>query len=164
METAVEEKPAGIREVERTDLKIRLSKHDLPWLSEGIFEPHLVKIKIGSSQLLFGSAIKSPLLVEAAKSLDAHRSQICNNLLYTHLAQYAEGYNPHVKVVEDTRTRQPIFYVSNKGGQRVYFMRFGNIDNMPVIIKIAVCDKSRQTDVLSVITTNSRRQIKSRIE
>ncbi len=155
------ETPIKIREAERTDFKVRLHKEDLPWLPDNHHEVHLVRMRIGSGQFLFGSAIKGRPLVEAAQQLDEHRSEIANNLLYTHLPQFAEGYNPHVKIVENTKTRQPIFYIGNKGGQRVYFMRFGKIENMPVIVKIAVCDKARQLGVLEEITTDSRKRLKS---
>ncbi len=163
METAIAEKPTRLRGAERANAGRIIYKSDLPWLPEQEHEVHLIKIRTGKKGFLFGSAIRGRKLVEAASQLDTHRSNICNNLLYTHLSQFAEGFNPHVKMVQNPRTRQPIFYVSNEGGQRVYFMRFGNLDFMPIIIKIATCDKATQTDVLATITTDSLKQIKARI-
>ena len=160
---AVAEKLIRLRETERTDFKVGIHKSDLPWLPENYHESNLVQIRIGTSRFLFGSAVKGQLLTEAAQQMDEHRSEIANQLLHTHLPQFAEGYNPHVKVVDNPKTRQPIFYVGNKGGQRVYFMRFGNLDRMPVIVKVAACDKAREVDVLAEITTDSRKQIKAKI-
>lgn len=154
------EKPTRLREAERTDFMVRLHRSDIPWLPENYHEAHLVKMRIGASQFLFGSAIKGRTLVDVADQLDEHRSEISNNLLHTHLPQFAQGYNPHVKLLDNTRTRQPIFYIGNKGGQRAYFMRFGQLDNMPVIVKIAVCDKAQQSQVLSTLTYASKKHNK----
>lgn len=144
-------------EVVRTDKSIALTKEDLPWLPEQSHKVPLVRIRSATGDFLFGSAVQSKGLVEAASRLDEHRSAIVNNLLHTHLPQFAEGFNPHVIQVEHPRTHQPIFYLKNKGGQRVYFMRFGRIENAPVIIKIAACDKANQTAVYAAISTESRR-------
>lgn len=157
------ETPTKIREAERTDFKVRIHKEDLPWLPDSHHEVHLVRMRIGSDQFLFGSAIQGRSLVEAAQQLDKHRSEITNNMLYTHLPQFSEGYNPHVKLLSNSRTKQPVFYIGNRGGQRVYFMRFGKMDNIPVIVKIAACDKADQIDVLGVLTTLSRSQLKNDI-
>ena len=157
---AVAEKPLKLREAERADAKVRIHKTDLPWLPGGFHEAHLIKMRTGNQEFLFGSAIIGRALTDAANQLDAHRSEICNNLLYTHLPSFAAGYNPKVATLAHAITNKPIFYIWNKGGQRVYFMRFGNLDRMPIIVKIAACDKANQTDVLSVLTDQSRKQIK----
>lgn len=154
------EGPTKLREVDRTDYSYRLDKSDLPWLDAESHQVSLVRMRVGASVFLFGSAINSKRLVDAASELDEHRSEITNNLLYTHLPQFAEGYNPHVTMLENSSTRLPIFYVKNNGGQRVYFMRFGRLDNMPIIIRIAACDKASQTEVLSTLTTMSRRMVR----
>jgi len=158
---AVAEKPAKLRESERTDFRVRLQRSEVPWLPEEYYEAHLVRMRVGSSQFLFGSAIRSQKLIDAANQLDAHRSQICNNLIYTHVPSYADGYNPHIKLVKKSRAIFPTFEIGNKGGQRVFFMRLAdNLDNMPVIVKIAVCDKAQEKQVLATITTDSKKSIK----
>lgn len=160
-DVAIAEKPIRLREVERTDFRVRLQKSAVPWLPEEYYETHLVKMRVGSNQYLFGSAIRGRSLVDAANQLDAHRSQICNNLLYTHLPSYAEGFNPHATILKNSRAVFPTFEIRNKGGQRVFFMRLAdNLDNMPVIVKIAACDKATENQVLSTITTASKKSIK----
>lgn len=160
MSTLTAELPVSAKEVTRSNSAITLSRADLPWLPAENVRVPLVNFAANGREFLFGSEISDKDLVKAASHLDAHRSEICNNLLHTHLPEFAEGYSEHVKVVANHRSRQPIFYAGNKGGQRVYFMRFGKIDGKPVIVKVAVCDKARQEDVLVVLTGQSRRQIK----
>ena len=160
-DVAVAERPIKLRETERTDARFRLQKSEVPWLPEEYYEAPLVRMRVGSSQFLFGSAIRGQALVDAANQLDSHRSQICNNLIHTHVPSYAEGYNPHVTLVKNSRAKFPTFEIRNKGGQRVFFMRLAdNLDNMPVIVKIAVCDKAREKQVLTTITTDSKKSIK----
>lgn len=154
------EMPTKLREVERTDFQVRIGKDELPWFPEDN-DVHLVKIKVGISKFLFGSSVQSKGLVDIASKLDSHRSNIANNLLQTHLPQFSDGFNPHVRTLNQTVTRHPIFYVSNNGGQRVFFMRFGKIDNMPVIVRIAVCDKTDQVKTLKILTNESKKHLKA---
>src|SRR3989344_2017201 len=157
---AVAEAPRKTPEVARTGKSITIRKEDIPWLETPAHKVELVTMRHGSVEFLFGSAIQSKRLREAARQLDGHRSDICNNLLYSHLPQYSEGFHPKVTPVKNSVTRQPMFEIGNKGGQRVFFMRFGKIEGKPVIVKIAVCDKARENKVLSQITTESRKSIK----
>lgn len=160
-DVAVAEKPVKLREAERTDAKVRLQKSEVPWLPGEYYEAHLTRMRIGSSQFLFGSAIRGRALVDAANQLDTHRSQICNNLIDTHVPSYVGGFNPHVRLVRNSRARFPTFEIGNKGGQRVFFIRLADsFDNLPVIVKVAVCDKARENQVLSTITTDSKKSIK----
>lgn len=160
VDIAVAEKPIRLRETERTDFKVRLHKSEIAWLAEEFHDTQLVKMRVGKQEFLFGSAILGQTLTYAASKLDEHRSEICNNMLYTHLPSFAQGYNPKVSPLEHGITNKPIFYIGNKGGQRVYFMRFGNLDRMPIIVKVAVCDKANQADVLAILTDQNRKQIK----
>ena len=160
-DVAIAEKAVKLRETERTDLKVRLEKSAVPWLPEEYFETHLVRMRVGSSQFLFGSAIRGRALVDAANQLDTHRSQICNNLINTHLPSHTDSFNPHVRRVKNSRAIFPTFEIGNPGGQRVFFMRLADsFDRLPVIVKIAVCDKARENQVLATITTDSKKSIK----
>ncbi len=149
------------REVVNTGRKITINKAELPWLPTQTQEVPLVGIRFGGSELLFGSTISNKALIEAASSLNPRNSEIANNLLYTHLSQYAEGRLPHAKFMDDSKSSKPVFYIGNKSGIRVYFMRFGKIEDKPVVIKVAVCDKSRQLEVLEQLTTNDRKRLKA---
>ncbi len=84
-------------------------------------------------------------------------------MLYSHLPQFAEGFNPNVYMLKNAASRMPIFYLKNGTGERVYFMRFGKIDNMPVIVKIAACNKAQEPKVMGVIADESRGERRMRM-
>lgn len=158
-----EEIPSGFEEVSGTDKKIEIYRDDLPWL-EANKKANLAMITLKGTQdrFYFGSLIEGKELVDAANQLDRHRSEIANHVLYSQLPDLIRnGFNTRVNKVKDGITSRPIFYVGNPGGQRVYFMRFDNLDGNPVIIRIAVCDKSRQIQVLKVLTHRSSTGIRA---
>lgn len=141
---------------------------NMPWLQSWLTEPgsklevNLVRITLTGSheQLLFGSFIKGDVLTKAAQQLDEHRKTIADALLYTHIPEVVrQNYSNHVSVLINQVSDKPIFYFANKGGQRVYFMRFQSGD-LPVIIRIAICDKSNQIAVLGELTDESHKRIK----
>lgn len=156
-------KPSGFERVESTKHSLVIGQTDLPWLDSNPIRVSLAEITLkGDGQkLLFGSAIYGKELTEAANQLDKHRSRIANNLFYSHIPDFIRSsHHPYIKVIHDATTERPIYNVYNKGGQRVYFMRFDRLQGIPVIIRIAVCDKDREAKVLGVITTASHKRIK----
>ena len=157
---AVAEAPRKTPEVSRIGRSITIRKEDVPWLETPTHKVALVSMRHGNVEFLFGSTIQSKRLLEAARQLDGHRSNICNQLLYSHLPQYSEGFHPKVTPVKNSVTHQPMFEIRNKGGQRVFFLRFGKIEGKPVIVKVAVCDKATEDKVLSVLTTDTKKFIK----
>lgn len=159
----VAEVPTKVRETERTDFKVRLHRNDIPWLPEDHHDVHLVQMRLGKGQFLFGSAVKGKTLVSAAEQMGSQKSEKANRMLYSHLPQFADGFNPNVVMVKNAVTRQPIFYLKASTGERVYFMRFGKIDNMPVIVKIAACNKTQESKVMAAITSESRSERRMRI-
>lgn len=156
--------PSSFQEVRKSEQSLAVSQKDLPWLEQESHSIPLVEITLAGSdrqRFFYGSAILGKALVEAAKQLDKHRSGITNNLLYSHLPEFIRSNNhPYIKLVHDPATERPIYNVYNKGGQRVYFMRFDKLQGIPVIIRVAVCDKDRQAQVLGMITTRSHKVIK----
>lgn len=158
----VSELPSGFEEVRRTDQRLELTKADLPWLPEEKTAIPLVRIRLeGGNEFYLGSAIKEKRLRIAANQLDQHRSQLTNSLLYSHVPDLViRGHNPYIRIVNNARSERPIYYVGNRGGQRVYFARFDKLQGIPVIIRIAVCDKNMEEVVLSVITIASHKRIK----
>ncbi len=156
--------PSGFKEVVHSDKVLIITKNELPWLKDDEKIP-LVKITLTGTNgktFYYGSCIRGHL-VEAAKKLDMHQSRFCNNLLYSHLPTLIQnGSHPYIKIVSSQVTEKPIYYFSNIGGNRVYFMRFNEIDGKPVILRIAVCDKSGngQEIVLGALTNNQQKVIK----
>lgn len=156
--------PSGFEKVRRSEQQLVVDKKDLPWLDGESLSISLAEITLAGSdrqRFFYGSAILGKELLEAANQLDEHRSRIANNLLYSHLPEFIRSNNhPYIKLVHDPVTERPIYNVYNKGGQRVYFMRFDKLQGIPVIIRVAVCDKDRQAQVLRVISTRSHKAIK----
>ncbi len=137
---------------------------DLPWLDQQEAELSLDKITfVEGVRFFYGNIIYGKKLTEAANQLDEHRKEIADNLLSSHLPGFIkDGHHPYIKQVDGRITERPIYNVYNHGGQRVYFMRFDKLQDIPIIIRIAVCDKAREDEVLSIITNRSHKVIKQR--
>lgn len=157
--------PSGYETVSRGP-RIIVPRTEIPWLDKEEESIQLARIKIvGGQDFYLGSIIRGKKLTAAANALDEHRSRISNNLLNTAIAEYIRtGFNPSIKIVDNKITRNNIYYTGNQGGQRVYFMRMDKFlrpgDKLPIIVRIASCDKAQQNDVLSVITSSTHRQNK----
>lgn len=164
--------PSGYEKVgSKSDWQLKVKSDFLPWLptrtKEGrpILEHRLQLTEIvlsGGTRFYLGSLIAGDELVEAANSLDKHRSQIVNKMFYAHLPGFLRK-DPVAKRLDDAVTKEPIYYFSNKGGQRVYFIGSGEKQGKPVIIRIAVCDKSEQAGVLGVLTINNQTYLRRSI-
>ena len=155
--------PSGFKEVRRSGQILVISQEDLPWLGQQSLAVSLAEITLvgGGEKFLYGSAIYGKDLVDAAGQLDEQRSTVANQLFYSHLPEFIrKGCHPYIKGVDSRLTDRPIYNVYNRGGQRVYFMRFDRLQGLPVIIRIAVCDKAREIQVLGVITGSSHKTIK----
>lgn len=141
--------------------QITLTRRDLPWLPQENEKIKLKRVAVqGGGIFYLAGCTRGKKLVDAANQLDEHRSKITNKLFNSRIGEFIKGYNVNVKTLINSVATRPVYYVGNPGGQRVYFMRFDNIDGFPVIIRIASCDKSAQSDVLSVLTNQSLRNIK----
>lgn len=148
----------------KVGMEKRIRKEDLPWLDQQEVRVSLGKISLpGGISFFYGDMVYGKKLTEAKSQLDEHRKRIADNLLFSHLPGFVrDGYHPYIKQVDGRVTHRPIYNVYNKGGQRVYFMRFDTLQGIPVIIRIAVCDKAREDEVLSVITSRSHKVIKQK--
>lgn len=138
---------------------------DIPWLPG---ESEIIKLKKvdfqGHRSCYVASAVRGRKLTDAASSLNRKKSDIANRLFYGCLPDFiSNGYNAHVKRTDKQKTTQPIFYTGNPDGQRVYFMRLDNLNGIPVILKIAACDKTKQADVMSVIADTDKSSARRRI-
>lgn len=158
--------PSGFESVVATPKKLEVTPQDLRWL-EKEEKVNLVLVTLGTSsqqQFYFGSLIRGKKLVESANQLTEGQERNANNLLYARLPDMIQrGYSPHSNTLSNPFTRQrPIIYFANPGGQRVYVVRFGEIEGIPAIIRIAVCDKAQQAKVLSVLTNSSHKEAKQK--
>lgn len=160
--------PSGYREVSH-GLTAEVGPEQIPWM-DGQRQITLARfVPQGGREFYLGHAVSGKKLLRAAQRLDEHRSTLVDNMFYASLPQYAEtGYSPAVRTVLNSVGERRINYFANPGGQRVYFMRMDDVlgpDNKtPVIVKVAVCDKSDQVEVLTVLTNKDRAYLKGKIK
>lgn len=155
--------PSAFKEVKRTEQAYKMTQGEIPWLEHETEMIHLAKVTLSGSEntsFFFGNMLRTKPIIDAANQLDEHRTRIANNILYAHLPEFLRGQFNNITKMDHVRTNRPVYYIGNKSGQRVYFMRFDNLDSIPVIIRIAVCDKARQDKVISVIGYKSQKYIK----
>lgn len=142
--------------------QLEISRTDLPWLPNKLEKASLVKIKAQNGvEFYLGSLVRGKRLVEAAQQMDRQRSDTTTNILYNLLPEFLER-NTHsrVKSIIHGVAEKSIYYAGNPSGQRVYFMRLGDREGLPVVVKVAACDKARQMDVLATLTNQNTRNIK----
>lgn len=158
----VSEIPSGFSEVRSSDQILRLTRAEMPWLTSDREDIPLAKISLkGGGAFYLGSAIRDKRLIQAADALDKRRSEMTNSLFYTHIPDFVNtGRGPYISLLGNSRSEKPIFYIGNKSGQRVYFMPFDRLQGIPVIIRVAACDKNTEGVVLGVLTTSSHKWIK----
>lgn len=160
--------PSGYREVSH-GLTAEVGPELIPWL-EGPRPITLARfVPQGGREFYLGHAVSGKKLLRAAQRLDEHRSTLVDNMFYAALPEYVStGHSPAVRNVVNSIGYRRINYFANPGGQRVYFMRMDDLlgpeNKSPVIVKVAVCDKSDQVEVLSVLTDRSRKFLKRSIE
>lgn len=157
--------PSGFEKVENPKQSLAVGREDIPWLDRDSAQIPLSQVTLrGDGQKFFyGDFICGKKLNRAAGQLDEHRRTIANNLFDSHIPDFIRyGHHPYIKSVSDRVTEKPIYNIHNKGGQRVYFMRFDRLQGIPVVVRVAVCDKDRQGDVLSTLTAQSHKAIKQR--
>ena len=168
----------GFREVIGTDRNLVLDNLDMPWLppdksgSKISIVPLVLAVMQNGESFYFGSAIRGKNLMEQANKLTEADSERGNKLFYAEVQRFLQDSmvtrildNPITKSSDiPVQRRRNILYASNGGGAvRVYFMRMNDIDNKPVIIKIAISlGKGSEIDVLSTLTTEDKKTIKKR--
>lgn len=167
----------GFREVRGTERNLVMDHLDMPWLSPDsqgkkitIVPLALATMQSGES-FYFGSAIRSKDLISAAESLGPEMGK-ADKLFYAEIQRYLQDSrvtrtldNPKTKSPEiPAQRRRDIYYASNgRGATRVYFMRMNDLDNKPVIVRIAISSgKGSEIDVLSALTTEDKKTIKKR--
>lgn len=165
----VSELPSGFSEIRQAERQLHITQTDIPWLPKAKKEQdiNLVHVRlVGGGEFYFGNTIRDDRLIIAAESLDAgglNRSQIANQMLYSRLPTFIrDGHHPGIRPVYNARTEWAMYEAGNGNGERVFFVRtrLDKLQDIPVIIRVAVCDKSMERVVLGVITTSSKKRIK----
>lgn len=160
--------PSGYSEVSH-GLTAQIGPEQIPWL-EGQRSITLARfVPQGGREFYIGHAVSGKRLIRAAEKLGEHRSGLVDNMFYAALPEYTNnGYSPAVRTVVNSVGDIRINYLANPGGQRVYFVRadklLGDENRIPVIVKVAVCDKSDQVEVLTVLTNKDRSVLKRKTQ
>lgn len=156
--------PSGFKESRISEEKLTVTTKELPWLrkTEKIPLALITLSDTAGQKFYFGSIVRGKL-AQAAAELTSDQNRYADSLLYTYLPDFVRRRLDFISRLSNRVTINPIYYVGNDQGQRVYFMESSDkIKEMPVIMRIAVCDKAQQDEVLSVLTTTSRSFSKAR--
>ncbi len=168
----------GFREVRGTDRNLVMDHLDMPWLppdksgSKISIVPLVLAVMQNGESFYFGSAIRGNDLVGETSRLTDAESEKGNKLFYAEIQRFLQD-SKVTRTLDNPRTKSPdipvqrrrdIYYASNgRGVVRVYFLRMNDINNKPVIIKIAISlGKGSEIDVLSTLTTEDKKTIKKR--
>lgn len=147
-----------------------LTREQIPWLEQpSVTIPLELKDFPGTPgrKFLFADFIHGRKLQEAANHLAKQRGVDIDKLTFTHLTEdfLRSGRHPYIKDILNPLTDKPIYCIYNPSGPRVYFMRRDAIQGFPVIIRLAACDKERQTEVLTTISDwGKEKRIKRRLQ
>jgi hypothetical protein len=157
--------PSGYEASQGLQEKAIIDKDILPWLADprelAVSE---CTLQSGKTFLLASAIGTNPKLIEAAKSMTSGQRQNTDNMFYSRIpAIVSNGYSPNIESMPSPVTDFPILVMRNNGGQRVYFARVNlglskEQTDSPTILRLAVCDKNRQSVVISVLSGLSDRQ------
>ncbi len=157
------------KEVRHTGRVLRLTNQEIPWLSARESEEcPLVLITMADtkgSQVYFGSFIRGKVK-EAASKMTPEEKHDADTLLYKKLPGIAQKgkITELAQMVLEEVSDQPVYYYGNRGGLRVYIMQRDSIDGIPVIVRVGVCNKNGEADLLSTISKMPFRRIKKSIQ
>ncbi len=155
--------PSGFKETRMSDQRLLISNMDLPWLKKTEEIPlAMVTLSDTEGQKFYYGSIVRGKLAQVAAQLTREQNKHADTLLYTYLPDFIKRKSSFIKTIKNQITNRPICYLGNVAGQRVYFIEFGRVNDTPVIIRIAVCDKAKQDEVLAVLTTQPRSIIKGK--
>jgi hypothetical protein len=162
--------PSGYEDSVSLEQTVLVDGNILPWLNR----PYDLKVaectlQSGEKFLLSSAVGTSPKLVEAAHAMTDSQLKITDNMFYSRIPTViSQGYSPSVETMPSTSTDFPIGVMRNKGGQRVYFARvnLGIPQEQaygPTIVRLGVCDKNKQENVMSVLSGSSYRQMRRKM-
>lgn len=155
--------PNGIKERERFSQGLLITKAEMPWLGEGDriqVELDLMTLDTTKGeQFLYGSLIHGKKLNMLLRQMTQSELRSADNLLFVQLSELMQKRPaPDIRMLHNHLSFRRIFEAGNPRGIRVYFMRFDNLQGLPVIIRIAAAKDHKIMEVLSVISKENSRQ------
>ena len=154
--------PSGYESSHGLQERATVDGNTLPWLNQPQeLAVSQCTLQSGETFLLASAVGTSPKLVEAANGMTDKQRQNTDNMFYSRIpAVVSKGYSPSIEIMPSPVTDFPIHVMRNKGGQRVFFARvnLGLPEEQtlgPTIVRLAVCDKNKQSLVVSVLCSAS---------
>lgn len=133
-----------------------LGTEDLPWLNEPVeLTAAAVTMKDETCPpFLVASALgTSDRLVDAAQGMTEGQRENTDNMFWSRIGNFVkDGYHPRIETMPKPSTEEPIHVMRNNGGQRVYFTFRKTDEGMPVVVRLAVCDKNKQKQVMKMLS------------
>ncbi len=155
--------PYGIINVEKTDYAINLTEETFPWLnSNDLQSPSYLQLATFSNgkQAYIGSAVRGKLINLAEKANQSSGRQDLNRIFYKGILHFLENNNKGFDTLQYPNSDQSIYYIKHDA-LRIYFIRMQDIKfgdkNLPVLVKIGICQKNDQFNLLSSISTTNIR-------
>lgn len=142
---------------------LTIGPEEIPWISipEKI---NLDLVRIGPGiETYFGDFIRGKKLLRAQeKSAKVVGLSNMDELFFRRIEGWLQkgGGRIRMRVLDKPSTKKEIYKVTGNQGERMYFLRFGDIDGKFVIIRIAMCSNanSENDDVMPVLSTEQRRK------
>lgn len=160
--------PSGFEAVRALQEYALVDETVLPWV-DGQVELSLAECRLanGESFILANAVGTHPKLVAAAEAMTDQQQTNVNNMFYSRIQTYVEqGYAPNIESMPAPGTGFPIKVMRNQGGQRVYFgmtnLLLTSGETRPVVMRLAACDKNKQSSVTSVLTGLSDKAMRRR--
>lgn len=141
---------------------IKLKAEEFPWLqTDTTLSTALVTMEdVTCPPFRFGSAIgTNAKLVQAAEGMSEGQSRNADNMLWSRIGGFVrDKHSSSVEKMPESSTASPIHVLRNNGGQRVYFIAREAQDGVIEVIRLAACDKNKQGDVMSRLSSASDRK------
>lgn len=152
--------PSGYESVRQLDEPGLIGPETLPWAREILRLP-IAECRLQSGETFYlASAVSAHSdLQKAAEGMSEDQRQSTDNMFYSRLPEYIQrGFSVAIEKVPKPTTKETLLAAKNIAGQRVYFARFDllldtedkdtNPQTLPVIVRLAACDKNRQKLVM----------------
>lgn len=138
---------------------IKITSDEAPWINREEYQVHLVKFSsTDGKEFYVGSMIAAhKTLRDIASGLTQVQSKQGNTELYQSIARLLQNpgdvYGNH-RLSSQTKGLQIVYAKTHE--VREYFIR-KHIDDIPAFIRVAACHKSKEREVLALLTTGKRR-------
>ncbi len=148
--------PSGYKEVVSTEK--RHTVKGLGWLKEGVSVPLKLATFDNGEQCFLGSTIGADKNIARLAADLGHDSASAQRSFYQQLPEFLEtrGCSRNIFTLKCPNTEgKTVFYAkANRDKHRTYFIWDGNIEGIPVIIRVGSVRKTSEKQLLRILATN----------